>query len=428
MRKLEEIPLTEPWLGRKERQLVNQCLTDGWVSSSGRFVGEFERLFSRYCGVKYGIATSNGTSALHLALASLDIGPGDEVIVPTLSFVATANAVTYTGAKAVFVDSETETWGLSPAAVEKAISVKTRAIIPVHLYGHPAEMDKILALARKHGIAVIEDACEAHGAEYRGRRVGGLGTVGCFSFYGNKIITTGEGGMLVTDDPAIAENARMLRDHGMSQEKKYWHPRLGFNYRMTNLQAALGVAQLERIDRVIERKRRNHQRYGACLRDLPGIILPAEAPWARSVHWLHTILIDTGDARLTRDAVMTELSRKGIDARPIFHPISNMPPYRDRTKRKFPVAEMISRNGLSLPSSPLLTRKQIRRIAEIIKSLAAPSGRSDLARRVSSLNRGGKASFDLGVGGLRRPRRKSGKQTRKNFSANHTLSEFGLDR
>jgi perosamine synthetase len=374
MSKLDAIPLAQPWLGKKERQLVNQCVKDGWVSSSGKFVAEFEKLFADYCGVKYGVATANGTTALHLALAALDIGSGDEVIVPTLSFIASANVVAYTGAKVVFVDSDTGSWNLSPAAVEAAITKRTRAIIPVHLYGYPAEMDKILAIARQHGIAVVEDACEAHGAEFRGRRVGSLGTVGCFSFYGNKIVTTGEGGMLVTDNRSVAEKARMLRDHGMSQKKKYWHPRIGFNYRMTNLQAALGVAQMERIERIIQLKARNQQLYRSLLLGAPGVSFPPEAPWAKSVYWLHTIIIDKSRSTVSRALIIRELLKCGIDARPVFRPIHRMPPYRDGAQRRFPAAERLSRSGLSLPSSPLLKPEQIRRIAAIIKALAAAGG------------------------------------------------------
>jgi perosamine synthetase len=254
MAKTKHIPIAEPWLGAKERRLLDECARSGWVSSKGKFVDQFEKMFARYCGVKYGIATSSGTTALHLALACLGIGPGDEVIVPTLSFIATANVVTYCGAKPVFVDSLGDTWNLDPAAIEKAVTRRTRAIIVVHLFGHPAHMHEVCAIAAKHGLHVIEDACEAHGSEYRGARVGSLGTMGCFSFYGNKIITTGEGGMVVTDDESLADKARLLRDHGMSKTRKYWHAHVGFNYRMTNLQAALGVAQMERIKEVIDPK------------------------------------------------------------------------------------------------------------------------------------------------------------------------------
>jgi len=369
MPNLEAIPISEPWLGAKERRLVDECISTGWVSSQGRFVTEFERSFANYCGVKYGVATSSGTSALHLALASLDIGPGDEVIVPTLSFIGTANPVSYVGAEPIFVDSNGETWNMDPGAVERAITRRTRAIIAVHLYGHPAQMDEILAIAKRYGLYVIEDACEAHGGEYRGKKTGSLGTIGCFSFYGNKIITTGDGGMIVMNGLSVAENARMLRDHGMSRKKKYWHSKIGFSYRMTNLQAALGVAQLERIDQIIDRKRKNAQLYNSLLEGLPGIVSPPEAPWARSVYWLYTILIKD-PFKIPRNKVMKELARQGIETRPTFYPITSMPPYRNRTNQRFPVAERISKKGLSLPSSPLLRTESIHRICNVFRGLA----------------------------------------------------------
>ena len=361
----KQIPIAEPWLGSYERQLLSECVRTGWVSSQGRFVSEFENTFANYCGVKYGVATASGTSALHLALACLDVGPGDEVIVPTLSFIGTANPVTYCGATPVFVDSVPDTWNLDPAAVKRAITRRTRAIIVVHLYGHAAHMDEIMALSHRHGIPVIEDACEAHGSEYRGRKVGSLGAVGCFSFYGNKIITTGEGGMVVTNNGAIAENARLLRDHGMSKKKKYWHAHIGFNYRMTNIQAALGVAQMKRIEHVIERKRRNAALYNSLLKEFPGLVLPEEAPWARHVYWLYTILIEDR-SKISRSKAVKELALQGIETRPVFYPITSMPPYRNGRKQRFVVAEKISKEGLSLPSSPLLQEECIRRICTIL--------------------------------------------------------------
>jgi perosamine synthetase len=369
MAKIEQIPIAEPWLGAKERRLLDECARSRWVSSRGKFVTEFEEAFAGYCGVKYGVATSSGTAALHLALACLGIGPGDEVVVPTLSFIATANVVTYCGAKPVFVDSLPDTWNLDPAGVEKAITRKTRAIIVVHLFGHPAHMDEIQAIADKRNLHVIEDACEAHGGEYRGARVGSIGTMGCFSFYGNKIITTGEGGMLVTDHASLADHARLLKDHGMSRTRKYWHGHIGFNYRMTNLQAALGVAQMDRIEQVIERKRRNARLYSALLGEIPGITLPQEAPWARHVYWLYTILIDDR-FRSSRKTIIGELAKRGIETRPFFYPISSMPPYHNGRRREFAVAERVSRKGLSLPSSPLLKQESIRIICAVLQELA----------------------------------------------------------
>ena len=238
------LPIAEPSLGEKELSYVTECILTGWVSSAGKFVTRFEEIFAEFCGTQHAITTSSGTTALHLALLALGIGPGDEVIVPSLTFIATANAVTYTGASPVFIDSELETWNLDPNLIEEFITPRTKAIIPVHLYGHPVNMAAIVEIAQRHGLVVVEDAAEAHGAKYQGRRVGGIGDLGIFSFYGNKIVTTGEGGMVVTNRADLAEKIRILRGHGMSPERRYWHPVLGYNYRMTNLQAALGVAQM----------------------------------------------------------------------------------------------------------------------------------------------------------------------------------------
>ncbi len=368
MRSLKPVPIWEPWLGPKERLLLNECVTTRWVSSLGRFVGEFERAFAGYCGVKHGVATASGTAALHLALACLDIGPGDEVIVPTLSFIATANPVMYCGATPVFVDSLADTWNLDPAAVEKAVTRKTRAIIVVHLYGHPAHMDELLAISRRHGLHLVEDACEAHGGEYRGVKVGSLGTIGCFSFYANKIITTGEGGMLITDNGSIADKARLLRDHAMSPKRKYWHSQIGYNYRMTNMQAALGLAQMERIERVLVRKRQHAHLYNSLLRKVPGITVPREATWAKHVYWLYTVLVEDR-YNLSRKKLMKALALRGVETRPTFYPISTMPPYRNGNLR-FSVAERISKRGLSLPSFPLLKEKTIREICRVIGELA----------------------------------------------------------
>ena len=240
-------PVAEPRFGDAELRYVSECVLTGWVSSAGKFVKKFEDLFAAFCGTKFAVTTTNGTTALHLSMLALGIGPGDEVIVPSLTFISTANAVTFTGAKPVFIDSEPYTWNIDPVGIEKAITSRTKAIIPVHLYGHPADMDPILEIANKYGLAVVEDAAEAHGALYKDKKVGSLGKIGMFSFFGNKIITTGEGGMIVTDDQKLAEKLRILRDHGMDPNKKYWHDRLGFNYRMTNLQAAIGVAQVKKL-------------------------------------------------------------------------------------------------------------------------------------------------------------------------------------
>lgn len=360
------LPVAAPALTEKELLYVTECILTGWISSAGKFVTRFEEMFAAFCDTKHAIATSNGTTALHLALLAIGIGPGDEVIVPTLTFIATANAVTYCGARAVFVDSETETWNLDPVAVEKAITPRTKAIIPVHLYGHPANMGPLLAIAQKHGLKVIEDAAEAHGARYQGKPVGGLGDMGIFSFYGNKIITTGEGGMLVTNDTAYAERARILRDHGMQPGRRYWHQVLGYNYRLTNLQAAVGVAQMESIEAILSDRRRMAAAYTRHLSGIPGLTTPPAAPWAANVCWLYSIVIDSKLFGCGRDELMTHLGKNDIESRPFFPCVHTQPIYA--TGQQLPVAEHLSANGVSLPSFPHISEDNIQRIAAAIRA------------------------------------------------------------
>ncbi|MEW6188206.1 MAG: DegT/DnrJ/EryC1/StrS family aminotransferase [Thermodesulfobacteriota bacterium] len=359
------IPIMEPRLDQVEIDLVMDCLKSGWISSQGKYIPEFEQSFAGFCGAPYGVATSNGTTALHLALLTLGIGPGDEVIVPALSFIATANVVVYTGARPVFIDVDETTWTLDPSQLPGLINKKTKAIIPVHLYGHPARMGPILEIARRHGLWVIEDAAEAHGAEYEGKRVGALGDIGCFSFYGNKIISTGEGGMLVTDNPEWAEKARILRDHGMSREQKYWHPVIGYNFRMTNIQAAIGLGQMGTLARLIETKRILADYYRQGLKDHPGLKLLSEAPWAKSVFWLFSFFL-TPDSGKNRDELISRLAQAGVESRPVFYPIPEMPPYQG--SGSFPTTSIISRGGLSLPSGYNLERSTQQRIIDLIRT------------------------------------------------------------
>lgn len=275
------IPITEPDIGQEELQNVTEAVKSGWISSKGPFVDEFEKGFARYIGTKYGVATSNGTTALHLALAALGIKRGDKVLVPSLTFIAAANAVAYTGADPVFVDSNPEYWCISPTGIEEKIDDQTKAIIAVHLYGHPCNMNEIMTIAEEHELCVIEDCAEAHGAEFRSRKVGSYGIINCFSFYGNKIITTGEGGMCLTNHEELAKKMRILRDHGMALDRKYWHDLIGFNYRMTNLQAAVGVAQLRKIDHLVTKKRWVASIYGKLLQDLSAVTPAPEMSWAK---------------------------------------------------------------------------------------------------------------------------------------------------
>ncbi len=361
------IPVCEPKLGKKELGYVIDCIKTNWISSKGKYITEFEEKFSEYCGAKYGVATCNGTTALHLVLASIELKPGDEVIVPTFTMIATANSVTYTGATPVLVDSEPQTWNIDPAKIEEKITKKTKSIMVMHTYGHPCDMDPILELAKKHDLYVIEDAAEAHGAEYKGKRAGALGDAGCFSFYANKIITTGEGGMVVTNDEKIAEMARLLRDQAF-EPKRFLHRYIGFNYRMTNLQAAVGVAQMDLIDESVETRRRNAELYNSLLKDVGGITLPPEALWAKNVYWMYTVLVDDSFG-MGRDKLMGYLREKGIDTRSAFYPIHTQPVYaKQYNGEKYPVAEELGRKGINLPSGNTLTKDQIRFIAETIAS------------------------------------------------------------
>jgi perosamine synthetase len=363
--------VAEPVLAGREREYVDDCLATNWISSSGRYVDEFERRFAEFCGTEHAISCSNGTVAVHLALMGAGIGPGDEVIVPTFTYVASANAVVHCGAKPVLVDAEPDTWNLDPAAVRAAITPRTRAILVVHLYGHPADMDPIDAIAREHGLRVIEDAAEAPGAEYRGRRVGSLGDMATFSFYGNKTIATGEGGMVVCDDAETAALLRQLRGQGQDPQRRYWFPILGYNYRMTNVAAAIGVGQMEMVDWHVERRRENAAWYAEELGDLPGVTLAPEREWARSSHWVSCLLLDEGGED-ERDALMAALAERGIDTRPFFYPMHTLPMYSDQAvERDFPVADSVAARGLNLPSSAALERGDVSYVARSIREALA---------------------------------------------------------
>lgn len=351
------IPVAEPVIGKEEEKLVLDGLRSGWISSSGKYIHEFESAFANFCDVKYGVAVSNGTAALHLALVASGVGPGDEVIVPSMTFVATGNAVAYTGAKPVFVDSETETWNIDPEKIKEKINRRTRGIIPVHLYGHPADMGLILSIAQKYDLFVIEDAAEAHGALYKGKKVGSLGDVACFSFFANKVITTGEGGMIVTNNKLLAEKMRMYRDHGSSKKRKYYHPHLGYNYRMTNLQAAIGIAQLKKVNKIIKRKVAIASRYAKNLEVLvPQITLQPEAEWAKSIFWMYSILVNPLRNK-NRDYLIKELKKREIDSRPFFFPVHRHA--RFKVYETMPVAEKLAATGINLPSSVNLSDDQI---------------------------------------------------------------------
>jgi perosamine synthetase len=365
-----KIPVFTPWLPENARRYVLDCVDTGWISSLGAYVPRFEEEFARFCEARYAIATANGTVALHLALAVLGIGPGDEVLVPDLTFIATANAVRYTGATAVLVEVDEATWGIDPEAVRRKINARTRAIIPVHLYGRPVAMEPLLALAKEHGLHVVEDAAEAHGARYQGRRVGALGALGAFSFYGNKVFTTGEGGAVVTNDPELAARAAFLRDHAMDPERRYYHPEVGFNYRMTNIQAAIGCSQLENAEEILGKRRAIAAAYDARIAKIPGLTLPAAQPGEESICWMYSVLVEPGygGGGRDRDQLAQALRARGIDTRPFFVPLHAMPPYH--TEETFPVAESLARRGINLPSGTALTPEEIGAVCTALEELA----------------------------------------------------------
>src|SRR5438445_1321885 len=351
------IPISKPLIGAREKELVLEALDSGWVSSIGKYIDEFEANFARYCGTEYALAVSNVTTGLHLALDTLGLGPGDEVIIPDLTFVATANAVAYTGAKPVLADIDADTLCLDPASVKSLLSPRTKAIMPVHLYGHPADMDALTEIADAHGVTIVEDAAEAHGAQYKGRRVGGLGRCGVFSFYGNKVITTGEGGMLTTNDRELHQHAKRLRDHAMSPQRRYFHEERGFNYRITNLQAALGVAQLERIGDFLERRAEIMSWYNSEIATTDHIRLNRVKNWAKSAFWMVCLEVDWLD-ETRRDAFMQALKARGIDTRPYFCAMSSMPMYKQAS---LPISARKSQIGVNLPSYYELTKVEVQR-------------------------------------------------------------------
>lgn len=361
------IPVYEPFLGEEEAELVQSCLAKGWISGNGAYVEAFEDAFAGRCGRAHGVAVTSGTAALHLALHALDLVPGDEVLVPTLTYVATAHAVSYTGAIPVFVDAEADTWNMSPTDAARKITSRTRAILVVHLFGHPAQMDALQALADHHGLLIIEDAAQAHFAKIGPRVVGSFGQAAAFSFYGNKLITTGEGGMVLCDDEQLANRLRLLRNHAMAPERRYWHTELGFNYRMTNLQAAVGLAQMGKVDDILARKAEITTCYRQLLGGIPGITLPPQLPGYTNIHWLFSILVEPGYGR-SRDQLMESLYAHGVETRPFFPVLHRMPRYSQTAQ--LPLAEALSERGLSLPSSPLLTIDDINKIAVLIESLS----------------------------------------------------------
>ncbi|HEY2324822.1 MAG TPA: DegT/DnrJ/EryC1/StrS family aminotransferase [Thermoanaerobaculia bacterium] len=373
------IPVNEPLLGAEETENVLECLRTGWISSSGRFIEEFEQSWAAYCGMKYGVAMSNGTTALHAAVASLQLQPGDEVILPTFTIISCMTAILDAGGVPVLVDAEPRTWCMDVTQVESKITPRTRAIMPVHIYGHPVDMDPLFALASTHGLSIIEDAAEAHGAEYlssrgtdaaRWRRCGGMGTVSTFSFYANKLITTGEGGMVLTSDDALAARLRSLRNLCFIPPRRFLHQELGFNYRLTNLQAAIGVAQTKRIAETIAKKRWMAAAYDERLAGIEGVQLPVEESWARQVYWMYGLVVDERFGSAADVAAL--LLSEGVDTRPFFLGMHEQPVLHQRglfAGEQYPVAQRIARQGLYLPSGLTLTEKDVDAVSAAVRKV-----------------------------------------------------------
>jgi perosamine synthetase len=351
----KHIPVAMPNLEGNELKYVTDAVMSTWISSSGKYITDFEREFPSYIGAEFGVSTSNGTVALSLALLALGVGDGDEVIVPDLTFAATINAVLHVNATPVIVDVEKDSWCIDPGEIKKAITDKTKAIIPVHLYGQSCDMSAIMAIAERHNLFVIEDCAEAHGAEFEGAKVGCFGDISCFSFFGNKIITTGEGGMCLTNSQSLDKKMRQLRDHGMSVDKRYWHDVVGYNYRMTNLQAAIGCAQLERIETILAEREKIEKEYQNILKNIQGINLQHSFPNRKKVTWLVSALIDES----LLEKFVSTFKEKNIDVRPFFYPLSQMPIYKKYAFSGENAAE-ISKKGISFPTHKNIDFEYIR--------------------------------------------------------------------
>lgn len=369
------IPVCEPLLDGNELDYVTDAVRTGWISSAGKYVAGFEEAFGKYLGAEHAVSCSSGTAALHLACKAVGIGPGVEVIVPDFTMIASAFAVQYCGATPVFVDCDRRTWNIDVNLLEDAITPRTRAIMPVHIYGHPCDMDPIMDLARQHDLVVIEDAAEAIGSEYRGRLCGSIGHIGCFSFYANKTITCGEGGMVVTNLPEVADKARYYRNmcFPLTDAREYRHEETGFNYRMPNTVAAIGLAQTERVGHYVECRRRNARRYNDRLRDVKGLATPVEEPWAVNSYWMYGILVED-EFGPDRDAVVRGLRDNGVDTRKFFQPMhvqECMAAYVKEGPGSYPITNEIAARGLYLPSGSALAEEQIEHVCSCLRELQA---------------------------------------------------------
>ncbi len=363
------IPVYEPLFSGNEKEFVLDCLRTGWVSSAGKYLDRFERGWADYCGMKHGVAVSSGTAALLIATRLLDLKPGDEVIMPTFTIISCAQAVKECGGVPVLVDSDPVNWQMDVSQIESKITAKTRAIMAVHIYGHPVNMDSLMKIAKDRGLTVIEDAAEVHGAEYKGKKCGSLGHISVFSFYANKLITTGEGGMVLTQSNALAERAGSFRNLCFQKKRRFLHDELGHNFRMTNIQAALGLAQIERIEQIIDRKRSIAMTYTERLKDVPEILLPVEEPWAKSVYWVYGIVLKESTG-LDAKRFSKRLFEQGVDTRPFFLGMHEQPAFHKMglfVNERYPIAERLARQGLYIPTGLTIQDSEIHKVCDAVR-------------------------------------------------------------
>ena len=366
------IPVCSPLLKGNEKRYVLDALNTNWISSSGKYINLFEKAFANFCGVKYGITTTSGTTALHLALVALGIKKGDEVIIPNFTMISCATAICYTGAKPVFVDVDKETWNIDPKEIEKKITKRTKAIMVVHMYGNPCDMKEIKKISKKYNLKIIEDSAESHGAEYKGKKCGTLGNIACFSFFANKIITTGEGGMVVTNNKKLAEKCRYFKNmcFKIKGKRDFIHNDVGFNYKLSNLHSAIGLAQTEKADDYVKRRIKNHNLYKQFLKDVEGITFQEDKPHTQNVYWMNAIVIDKKKFGMNRNKLIKTLKLKGIDTRLLFTGMNNQPSlksYGCACNGKYPVTDWLTKNGLYLPSGSGLKILEIKYICDVIK-------------------------------------------------------------
>jgi perosamine synthetase len=367
------ILVNEPVLGENETKYVLDCLQTGWISSAGAYIEKFEQQWASYCGMRHGIAVSNGTAALQIAVGCLQLDPGDEVIMPSFTIISCIQAIIYNGLKPVLVDCDPDTWCMDVTQIETKITRRTRAIMPVHMYGHPVDMDPVIELANRYGLKIIEDAAQVHGGEYKGRKCGGMGDISCFSFFANKIITTGEGGMLLTNDDAYADRARKLRNLCFEPGRRFVHRELGFNYRLTNMQAAIGLAQVENIEQLVQRKIEIGQYYLNKLKGVSGIQLPVEREWAKNVYWMFGLILDESTGE-TAESFAKKMRDEGIETRPYFLGMHEQPIFKSQGMfegESYPVTERVARQGIYIPTGLNLTHDMQGQVVKAMHKLLA---------------------------------------------------------